>query len=125
MTFAPPYRGGSDRLMGTLLPRLTCKASSFFKSLFFVVLTIFTELDPIGRCAVGPRVIHARHSELTIFTRLVRCLRPSTGRSVIVMWSSFMEGCLDGCPADACQRRDFVDRKVADPMMLDLAGDDA
>src|SRR5882724_6436412 len=47
--------GGSNSL--TSLP-----ASSLFKSLIFVVLTIFTGLDPMKRAAAGPRITQASHS---------------------------------------------------------------
>ena len=62
-----------------------CANLSFLKSVFFVVLTKFTVLDPIGRCAVGPRVIQVRHSGEAISTRFGKCLPPGSGRSVIVM----------------------------------------
>jgi hypothetical protein len=59
-------------------------ASFFFKSLIFVVLTIFDGLDPMRRAADGPRVDQVRHSCELILTIFVRLLQPRLGRSVIV-----------------------------------------
>jgi hypothetical protein len=73
-------------LKGETHPRSVFHVDPFFlKSVIFVVLTIFTELDPIGRCAVGPRLIQVNHPGAVISTTFVRFLRPGTGRSVILM----------------------------------------
>jgi hypothetical protein len=51
--------------------------------MIFVVLTIFTGLDPMKRAADGPRVTQASHSREQMRTRLVRFFSPRLGRSVI------------------------------------------
>ena len=53
--------------------------------MFLVVLTIFTELDPMRRAADGARLIQVRHSDEMISTKLVRCFLPGLGRSVILI----------------------------------------
>ena len=76
---------------------LSPAACFFLKFVFFVVLTSFGELDPIERCADGPRRIHARHSGALICTRLVKLLRPGCGRSVIMIWPSRRASCIVFC----------------------------
>src|SRR5262249_55269088 len=66
---------------------------SSFISMIFVALTKFGDLDPIGRCAVGPRLSHISHSSEMICTILVRLLRPHCGRSVTLMWNSRRASC--------------------------------
>src|SRR5260370_2111406 len=79
-------------------PHCVSSPSPFFlKSMLFVVLTIFTELDPMRRAADGPRLIHAAHSLQAISTRFGRLLRPSTGRSVILMWCRRRASCITVC----------------------------
>ena len=58
-------------LTGTMLQRFSCGVSFFLKSVFFVVLTIFTDLNPIGRCSDGARAIQVRHCGDAIVIRLV------------------------------------------------------
>jgi hypothetical protein len=53
--------------------------------MIFVVLTIFTTLDPMRRAADGPRDNQTSHSRELTRTTLVRLLRPGTGRSVMVI----------------------------------------
>jgi len=53
--------------------------------MIFVVLAVFTGLDPMRRAADGPRVNHVRHSRELIRTMFVRLLQPRLGRSVIVI----------------------------------------
>jgi hypothetical protein len=53
--------------------------------MIFVVLAIFTDLDPIKRAADGPRRNQVSHSGELMRTRLVRLLQPRLGRSMMVM----------------------------------------
>src|SRR5258708_30702074 len=65
--------------------------------MLFVVLTCFTELDPLRGAADGPRLIHAAHWLQAISTRFGRLLRPGTGRSVILMWCRRRASCIVVC----------------------------
>jgi len=82
-------------LMLTFNPIAGARTSGFENLIasFFVVLAKFTDLDPMGRCAKGPRLIHVCHSGEAISTMFGRCLRPGMGRSVILMWPSWRASC--------------------------------
>ena len=58
-------------LTGTMLQRFSCEFSCFLKSVFFVVPTIFTDLNPIVLCPDGARAIQARHCGEAMVIRLV------------------------------------------------------
>jgi hypothetical protein len=53
--------------------------------MIFMVLAIFTGLDPMKRAADGPRFTQASHSREQMRTMLVRFFSPRLGRSVTVM----------------------------------------
>jgi hypothetical protein len=77
-------------------PHSASPSPESINSMLFVVLAIFTGLDPIGRCADGPRRIQASKSGARIWTKLVKllldadsmCIQASTAAAICLSWGS-------------------------------------